>query len=811
MRWGLLRLRLLGQLLLGPLARPRRPRRPSPVPVPGLDAAVTILRDRHGIPRISAARRGDLFAGLGYAMGTDRLWQMDLLRRVARGEMSAAFGERPLGAHVAHPLRGLNLVDLDLFYRALSMVQVARREYALHDPEAREALAAFAAGVNAARDAAVRSGDLPPEFVLLGYLPDPWRPEDALAIGKLMGWMLSLSFQGDLAVGLLRRHEELRDLLPDYPDPWPCIVGDGREEDAMADLLHRDRQGREAMNLGGPGMGSNSWVVAGSRTTTGRPLLANDPHLPFSLPAIWYQAVLEAQGFRAAGGALPGLPAILVGTNGRVAWGLTNGMVDDADFYVETVSPDDPGRYLADGRWGPFRIREETIQVRGEASARVRRVRFALHSGVECPVLSDIFHDRDGRTLSLRWTGLEPWPSLSAFLQIGAASNVHEARACLRPFGLPCQNVIAADADGNIAYILGGKVPVRPTPGSGSAPMDGASGEREWIGYIPFERMPQELNPPRGYIVTANQRVARDGIESHLWEPPYRARRIADLIEEGGPCSPEAFRRIHGDVYSGQADALVRGLIGEAPDRFADPRARQAARRLVGWDRRMTAESGEAALFHAFYRRLLGDVIRPWMDRARPGLFEAYFSAFHLGVGGADRVLASRDGPWWGGDRDRAVGFALAGAVADLSARLGPDPAAWRWGDLHPLVFRHLLGGGRGRLARLFARLLRWNRGPYPHPGDGMTVNLAAFTLTRPFDPALGPSYRQIIDLASPEGSCWIVAGGISGDPRSPHYDDQLGLWLRGEYLPLRLSPPSEAEGDRQTLVPASGTSPETL
>jgi penicillin amidase len=614
--------------------------------------------------------------------------------------------------------------------------------------------------------------------------------------------MLSLSLPCHLAIGRLKAHPHLRQALPSYPEDGPCVLDGGAcSWEAGLGLLALAAAAREPFGAG-PGTGSNSWAAAPARTATGGALLANDPHLPLRLPSVWYQFTLEYPGLSLAGVTMPGIPGALVGQNGRVAWGLTNTMLDDADVYVETVDPADPDRYLTPAGPRPFRVLDEAIAVRGLGTPRRHRIRFTEHDGVRCPVVSDaVPAARDGRVLALRWTGLDAWPVMDVVRRANRARTVADLEEALRDYNVPAQNFVGADADGRITYRCGGRIPRRPLPVSGG-PLDGASGRHEWQDVLPFEENPQASDPPAGFLVTANHRVSSLPL---FPEPPYRAARIRERLRAEARHTADTFAAIQADVVSLQARVLVTGVLGPLGDRLQHPKARAAAARLLAWDGTMAAERPEPAIFHAWYAQLLRRIIRPPLEAADPGLFDFYTSLFHLAVGAADAIFLGEEPAWYPGGKGPAVEAALLAALEELEAEQGPDPAAWRWGRAHPLTLAHTLRAVGHPLARAVARWLRLNRGPFPHPGDGMTVNLAGYPLNAPYRPQVGPSLRLIADLKDPNASRWVIPGGASGDPLSPHYADQLERWRRGEYLPMRVLPQEEARrtGTALRLSPA--------
>ncbi|MFB3818994.1 MAG: penicillin acylase family protein, partial [Candidatus Methylomirabilales bacterium] len=643
----------------------------------------------------------------------------------------------------------------------------------------------YVAGVNR-RVAGLRPADFPPEYLLLGLEPSPWTPEDSLAVGKLIGWLLSLAFPAKPVLAALAADPVLRPLLPPDLAAATCILG-GRLPDEAAAL---DRLARAALGLAGTGVGSNSWALAGSRTASGRPILCNDPHLLFGLPALWHPVALSTARHRVIGGSMPGIPLVLIGRNAELAWGFTAVMAEDGDYYRETLDP--AGRYRRDGEWRPVETVEERFGLRGGGEAR-RTLRFVRHGGVLCPLVPG---GPGEPPTSYRWTGLEPWPGLDAIVGMNCAQDLAEFERAVQAYAVPAQNVLVADRQGGIAYFCAGRFPRRSAECAGAPLLDGARPEHAWQGYLDWAEHPRCVNPPEGFLVTANNRIARElppALAGGFWEPPYRATRISALLAGQARATASDMARIQTDVLSLQAAGLLQALVRPLA---ADPLAadaRHAADLLLAWDCVMREADPAPALFHLFYRELLRRCLGARMEARAPALFRRYLSLLHLAVPAFDAALLRRDAAWFPAGVRAEVEAALAAAWREASRRLGPEPGAWDWGRLHTLTFHHGLGRARHPMARALVRLLRLDRGPYPRPGDGMTVNLAAFPLSEPFETMAGPSYRQIIDLGAPEESRWIVAGGVSGDPRSPHYADQVPLWLRGEYRPMRFL--TDAEG----------------
>jgi penicillin G amidase len=785
-------------------------RRPGSLGLPGLEREVWICRDDAGIPQVHAETERDLAFGLGVAMAQDRLWQMETLRRLAGGRLAELLGDRPLGVKSLH-MPGVTILGVDQFYRSLRMYPGAREERSLLSPDGLIALEGFAAGVNAwlGRSPA---RDLPLECLLLRTRPAPWIPEDSLAIGKLIGWLLSLAFSAKPILGALAADPALHPLLPPPLDRGICILGGGLpDRGAGLDFL-----ARQALGLAGPGIGSNSWVVSGRRTASGKPLVCNDPHLLFGLPALWYPVALHGPRHRVIGGTMPGVPAVLIGRNEDLAWGFTAVMADDGDYYRETLDPSG-ARYLRGGTWHDVEVLEEEFRVRGRPRGRRLGLPFVRHGESLCPLLP---REGDGPPTSFRWVGFEPWGTLDALLEMNRSRSVSEFEGAVEGFAVPAQNVVVADRHGAIAYFCAGKFPRRPwvnstlrqaqgSPQAGRGPviLEGDSPQHAWQGYLSWAEHPRAVDPPEGFLATANNRVAAEpppSIDCGFWEPPYRAARISGRLLDCSQATAEDMAKIQTDIHSVQAAGILAKLVRPAAEGLRDAHAQQAASLLLRWDLRMTSEDAAPAVFHLFYQQLLQRCFRPVLEGHAPGLFARYFSLLHLAVPSADAALMRGDPAWFPGGVDQVVELSLSAAWQEAIHRLGDDPTRWRWGSLHTLTFFHGLGRGQDRMVRTLDWLFRLNRGPYPRPGDGMTVNLGAFPLTAPFGVMAGPSYRHIVDLGDPETSRWCLAGGTSGDPRSPHYADQIEPWLRGAYRPMRLCSRSESCGETSLhLLPA--------
>ncbi|MCH9020507.1 MAG: penicillin acylase family protein, partial [Proteobacteria bacterium] len=551
--------------------------------------------------------------------------------------------------------------------------------------------------------------------------------------------------------------------------------------------------------VGRPGLGSNNWVVAGDRSETGKPLLANDPHLGLGAPATFYLAHLNAPGLNVVGATLPGMPGVLLGRNDRIAWGFTNTGPDTQDLFIERVDANDAGRYLAPGGSRPFTVRREVIAVAG-ADEVALDVRESRHG----PVISDLAPGAaepfgGDAVLALAWTALRGDDlTPRAALAIGQAGDWAEFVAALRDFHGPQQNIIYADVDGNIGLLAPARLPIRKA-GDGWVPAPGSSGAFDWSGFVPFDELPRALNPPSGRIVTANNRIVADDYPHFItrdWAPPYRARRITGLLE-GRRHTLESFRAIQADTTSLMARAMTPHLLRAEPETAA---ARAAQALLADWRGDMARDRPEPLIFSAWYRALTRLV---YADELGP-LFDAAWGLRPLFM---RSVLDGDQAAWCDDTTTQAVencpemtARALDSGVAELAARYGDDPAAWRWGDAHPAVLAHRVFRGRPLLGALFGISIA-------NGGDPFTVNAAGYALRdpdRPFAQNHGPVFRAIYDLADLERSLFVLTTGQSGNPLSRHYRDFVERWRdhRPFTIPTRRIVVEAAAEARLDLVP---------
>jgi penicillin amidase len=774
------------------------PQEPLTINVPVRDS-VSVWRDSFAIPTIVAPRTLDAFFALGYLHAQDRLWQMELARRIAQGRLAEVLGPEAL--------------PLDYLMRTIDFSALARRLWDKLSPLSRSILRRYTAGVNAWLEQ--NSGRLPPEFLLLGYKPEPWQELHSLAIARLMAFDLAFCFWTDIAMGTLAEElgmERAAELIPDYPPTAPTIT----EEVPPLAPAPVDTVRREARRLPAPpkgfsevagtlhalrhwfpgassGQGSNAWAV---RTRRGA-VLANDPHLVLGLPARWYPVCILSPEYEVAGLTLPGLPLVVIGRNRSIAWGVTNLMADESDFFIERLDTADPRRYWDGTSWSVFQRRRDTIRVRGRQPVIVEITR--SRNG---PIISEVhlfaapaflFQRRSDTAsnpflrrwrLSYRWAAAEvASDEVLAAYRLGQARSWSEFRDALRHWGAPVLCFVYADARGTVAVQPAGYVPLRDSTLPAAAwmfPLPGWDERYRWRGLVQALTLPSLVNPRQEFVVSANHKLARSlpFPLSSIWEPPSRAQRLVELLLQREPDYGIAdAEQMQLDVLSPYAREMLQRLL-PLLDSMPKPRAilQRAFEQLRAWDFQFGRSSVGATIYAAFLQQLLHRTFGVHMSEAR---LREYFFLSNLALRRLQELLSTPSSPWFDNPRTQqretlteVAWESFAAAVEELQRRFGDNVAEWRYERLHRLQLQHVLG-----LHPLLRPL--FSRGPYPSAGGPTTVNTGEWRLWAPFEQTLGASARFIADLSN---ATWAVAlpGGVSGHFLSEHYTDQLPLWLYG-------------------------------
>ncbi len=747
------------------LARRPLPRVEGTVELDGLEGRVWVRRDRWGVPHVEADVAHDLYFAQGFVHGQDRLWQMDFYRRVVRGLVSEMAGPDGL--------------PIDRLLRTLGVRRIAEREEAALDPRLRALLERFCAGVNAA---AAEARARPFEMQLLRLRFEPWRPVDILSLGKLLAFGLSTNWERELLRADMVRAlgpELTAKLDPTYPVDNPVVTQEAWSGDGLS-LVEQIDSVRRSLGLAAEASGSNNWAVSGKLSATGTPLIAGDPHLPPSMPGIWYQVGLSHNGRTVRGASMPGMPGVYMGQNDDVCWTFTNVMADVEDLFIERVEGD---RYRFEDEWRPLELVREEIPVKGRDAPEVLDVRITHHG----PIVNEALGADTGEPLALAWQALREPTAFAGMFELLEITSGPELVAKLEGHTAPASNLVWADRHGSIGYKLIGRLPLR-RGGCPDLPKPGWTGEYEWEGTIPYAELPETIDPESGFLVTANNRIVGDEYPHHItseWLDGFRAKRIEELLRESNEHDVGSFEAMQSDNLSLPGIEAARRLSMLHP---RGQREISALERLRSWDGRLDPETIAGTIYQAFILRLAREVARAaigdrdlcerYLDRADNGFTPHTTSPWRwhshlmkLWEEGEEELIGR---PW-----DELVLEAFAGALDDLSDRFGPDPEAWRWGKVHEMEFPHPLGEANPLLRRLLNRRLRAG-------GAQETVSQIAYDPNDPYRAVWAPSWRMVADPADPERSRWQMFTGQSGHPASPHYDDLQPDWLEGRTQPMR-------------------------
>jgi penicillin amidase len=793
---------LISSILAIYTVRQSFPQESGTIALQGLQGEVKVERDRFGISHIYASNTHDLAMAQGFVHAQDRFWQMDFWRHIGSGRLAEMFGKSQL--------------ETDKYLRTMGWSRIAKVELEQLSEETSRNLQAYADGVNAYLQTH-QGSTLSLEYAILkltnsNYQPEPWKPIHSLTWGKVMAYDLGRNLEREIERTVLLQRlplDKLESLFPAYPTNLPVILPDYSKKhtetlyspspdlvQAIAPTLATLASPLTAISdlLGSTsdGVGSNSWVISGKRTATGKPILANDPHLGVQMPSIWYEIGLHCVSktsscpYNVTGFAFPGVPGVVVGHNDRIAWGVTNLGADVMDLYVEKINPANPNQYEVNGKWVDMQLVAETIQVANDKSV-VQNVRYTRHGSI----LSDVQPKLQKLTsktpvdvppkyaVALRWTALEPSQLIESVTELNLASNWQEFRTAARKFDVPPQNLVYADVDGNIGYQTPGKIPIR-RQGDGRYPVPGWNDDYEWLGYINFEKLPESFNPELGYLVTANNPVV-DADYPHLitkdWVYGYRAKSIEKAIANlTHPISITDIQNIQGNNHNLHAHKLISILLAIP---FQDKHLESALQVLKQWDYQLEKDAPGAAIFEVFWKHLL-------VDTFHDELPETYFPT------GGDRymmvvsnLVEQPNHSWWDDiktkDRETRNDIfkrAFAKAITELENTFGKDPKSWNWGKLHQITFRNQTLGKSG----IGAIEMLLNRGSFPTSGNGETINANRWKANKSYEVSDIPSMRTIFDLSNLNNSVTINSTGQSGHAYHPHYDDMIPLWLKIEY-----------------------------
>ncbi len=747
--------------------------------LPGLSGEVRVYRDAHGVPHIFAPTMNDAARALGYIHASERLYQMEIQRRAGQGRLAE--------------IAGADLLGVDKFVRTLGFYRLATSSFLTMSPEGQAYYQAYADGVNAFL--ATHRGKLPPEFLLLGDDPEPWTPADSVVWGKLMSVQLSHNYaieaeRAELAQKLPA--EMARLLFPAAPAGSPITTLPASHTTHARIPPAQDELGAL---IGLDHGASNEWVVSGARTRAGKPILANDPHLGLEAPILWYLARIVTPGLSVKGATVPGAPVILLGQNDHIAWGFTTADTDTQDLFVETIDPKNPEAYLTPGGAEPFLVREETIHVKNAPDVTLK-IRATRHG----PVLSDIDAKLrgiagEGKAVALAFTGLGDRDTTGeALTRVNRAANWGEFLEALKLFQTPTQNIAYADTAGNIGFISPGLVPLRKS-GDGLTPADGASGDKDWTGFIPFEQLPQAYNPAAGFLFNANNaNVPDDNVPTfgRDWEEPYRARRIQQFFDTIDKHSLDTSAAMQADILAPPVGDFMPFLKRLTP---SDARAKQALALLAGWNGAMDKDRPEPLIFEAWLgalrRIMINEKIGLPLDESGPYAATTLHSLITEHPQWCDS--SAKPDP----DCLATIARALDEALSLLTRRDGADMNKWRWGAEHVTVLTHKVYSHVPLLDRISDL-------SFPASGGFYTLDRGESFAPKPDHPFArthAGAFRGLYDLGDPDKSRFVIATGESGHIFSKHYGDLAPLWRDGQSITLAGSEAELKQAGAEELV----------
>jgi penicillin amidase len=766
----------------------------------GVSAEVEIIRDTYGMPNIYASSDKDAAFALGYCMAQDRLFQMEMLRRSVKGQLAEVLGP--------------SFIDVDRLFKTITAPKPIEDFYDSLPPHIIGTMDAFAAGIN--YYLSHHDGSLPFEFALLGFKPKPWTGADEMTGLYYMAWALNFSFQSEIlytAVSDKVGPELAADLFVPYPIGAPTIIPDSQSTASLTGLLSTIAKARSVMGTPFPGA-SNNWVVAGFKSETGSPLLANDMHLGLMLPDIWYQAHLVTPNMNVGGVVLPGIPLIIAGANEHVAWGFTNVMADDADFYEEKINPDDTSQYEFMGKWEDMYFVHDTIFVR-DSDAVPLTVRLTRHG----PIIDDILISDSAplprRPISMRWTLFDFTDEAEALYLLDRAKNIDDIEHAASLYKCPGQNWTYADDQGNVGFWAAVGIPIR-NGFIGNQILPGWDGKHEWSGYVPFDEQPHMRNPARGWIATANNKHVGDDYPytiSNSYAPPDRFIRISRMLTEKEKLNIQDFERMQGDVYMVMAETWMPLILAAVDSTELTTLQKQAFDSLRQWDYYADADRVAPSLFNVLFQKTMENTAK---ERLGDTLYKAWLVNAFIAFDAMENLITQENSKWYDNPatpqvetRDSVLRHSFADAVDFLDSAYGGNISEWKWGHVHTLTLMNPFGGQIPVVGGLM------NAGPFPVGGAGNTVNAGLYRLGHPYAMLAGASQRHIFDLGDTDSSKWVIPGGVSGNFMSDHYDDQVDLWREVKYHPFHLERKNvEADAEEYMKIippPPDSTNTHTL
>ena len=744
----------------------------------GLRSEVSVYRNEYGVPQIIAENEHDLMFAFGYSVAQDRLWQMDMQRRLGEGKLSEIFGEETL--------------ELDALFRTIGLSRIAAEIEKNLSKESQDILQAYADGINAYIKENKKKLQI--EFDLLGYEPEKWEIKHSLIILRLFSWQMNLSWWTDISnTEIIKKIGETKaaDIL-NYSAHTANLASSYSEfADNMISL------NRQAENLFGLSSfaGSNAWVISGEKSETGHPMIANDPHLLLAVPSVWYQVSLHTNDMNVTGLSVPGIPGIIIGNNGKTSWSVTNGMVDDCDFFSETIDSLGLNKYFYENSWNSLEVINEKIKIK-----KSEPLDFPIYYTNKGPIISNFmglkgFYEYNkqnlpikeigpikGNQVSMKWSGFESSDEILGLFLLNKSKGIIEIQDAIKHIKSPALNFVFCD-ESNIGYKLGGLIPIRSHSMSYSI-LPGNASEYLWRGFVSYEDLPSITNPDDKFIVSANNKISASYYISSLWENPARYDRITQLLKTKNKFSVEDMQKIQSDVISSNAKILLPIFINALEKKNNnDFYYTQALTYLKNWDCSMDKSSISASIFNVLCSKILRNIL---VDDLGEDLFEKFCFIAIQPINAITRIITENKSIWFDNTntpgvletRDDVIYNSFIESLDFLKAKLGPETKNWRWAELHKLTLKHPFSKQKP-LDKVF------NLGPFETDGTNTTINCGYYDFNNPFNQVYGPSSRFICDMSNPNYSYSVISSGISGQPFSRYYGDQINLMIAGKYILL--------------------------
>ena len=754
---------------------------PTSIPYEGtisdldVEDKVEVYFDDYGVPSVFASNDSDMFKAAGYIGARDRLFQMSFMKYAYKGQLSLVLND--------------SLFAEDTFLRTLGFEKIAKETLEKVPSSTLQHLEDTCFGINTYVQS-LSPQDYPLEFKLIGVEKLPiFEPLDIVALSTMMAWELQGGWDSELFFGAINEQlgsDYLNEILPFYNDSFITIASNDVLLKSYQDFASDTKKIREILKTDRDGYGSNAWVVSGSKTDTGFPLLANDPHLSYGQPPWWYEIRLKSDNYNFGGYGLYGFPLPVIGHNDHIGWGFTNVMTDDMDFYVETLN-EDKTQYMLDGIWKDLKIEQETISLKsGDKKTIIIR---STHRG---PIVSDIHPDAKGQSkaISFKWTEFDAFDETTALFMLAKATNWDEFSDASKLFGAPGQNWTYADKDGNIGWRPNSKIPIR-LGAEQLIPFDGSTSKHDWTGYVPFDEMPYVYNPEKGYISNGNNKTIDDDYPyyiSRYWADPSRGEQIDRRLKVNSKLDVEDMKSILNEITSPFAQEYSTLFINNYSEGFSE-NGDEIYDILNGWDGVESIDSDATVVFHAIYIQLVQNLFQDELQSFGNDSFDTFYSLKYI-RSLAIRSIFDRNATLWVDNvltskketLNDIVNQSFDDAHDFLTKNYG-NPKELTWGDVHQVTYRHRLNGDP-----LVKRFINFSIGPFPMAGSGMTPRAASYSVSNPFDVRAGSSMRRVIDFANFDNGFSILPTGQSGVFKSPHYRDQTSLYNKGKFKPFKFS-----------------------